>query len=108
MKTHLAGKQYRTDDEIISAVEDFFKDQDESFYKGNRSIATPMHFSAHPFRFDGDTTDLLGTQHLITEMPWSHLHISCPVKAPQGNFHAKEYIGIRPMGLHAAPLEFFK
>ena len=27
MKTHLAGKQYRTDDEVISAVEDFFEDQ---------------------------------------------------------------------------------
>ena len=33
-KPHLTGKQYRTDDEVIhvSAVEDFFKDQDESFY----------------------------------------------------------------------------
>ena len=31
MKKHLAGKQYLTDDEVISAVEDFFKDQDESF-----------------------------------------------------------------------------
>ena len=29
---HLAGKQYRTDDEVIHAVEDFFEDQDESFY----------------------------------------------------------------------------
>ena len=32
---HLAGKQYRTDrtdDDAISAVEDFFEDQDESFY----------------------------------------------------------------------------
>ena len=31
---HLAGKQYRTDDEAISAaaVEDFFEDQNESFY----------------------------------------------------------------------------
>ena len=28
----LAGNQYRTDDEVISAVEDFFEDQDESFY----------------------------------------------------------------------------
>ena len=26
------GKQYRTDDEVISAVDDFFEDQDESFY----------------------------------------------------------------------------
>ena len=25
---HLAGKQYRTDDEIISAVEDLFEDQE--------------------------------------------------------------------------------
>ena len=32
MKKHLAVKQYRTDDEVISAVEDFFKDQNESFY----------------------------------------------------------------------------
>ena len=32
MKKHLAGKEYRTEDELISAVEDFFKDQDESFY----------------------------------------------------------------------------
>uniref|UniRef100_A0A3Q0RHJ7 Mos1 transposase HTH domain-containing protein n=1 Tax=Amphilophus citrinellus TaxID=61819 RepID=A0A3Q0RHJ7_AMPCI len=32
MKKHLAGKQYRTDDEVISAVEDFFEGQDESFY----------------------------------------------------------------------------
>ena len=31
MKNHLAGKQYRTDDEVISTVEDFFEDQDESF-----------------------------------------------------------------------------
>ena len=31
-KKHLAGKQYRTDDEVISAVEDFLADQDESFY----------------------------------------------------------------------------
>ena len=30
-KTHLAGKQYRPDDEVISAVENFFEDQDESF-----------------------------------------------------------------------------
>ena len=29
---HLAGKQYRTGDEVISAGEDFFEDQDESFY----------------------------------------------------------------------------
>ena len=28
----LAGKQYRTDDEVISAVEEIFKDQDESFF----------------------------------------------------------------------------
>uniref|UniRef100_A0A673BIC6 Histone-lysine N-methyltransferase SETMAR n=1 Tax=Sphaeramia orbicularis TaxID=375764 RepID=A0A673BIC6_9TELE len=32
MKKHLAGKRYQTDDEVISAVEDFFGDQDESFY----------------------------------------------------------------------------
>ena len=29
-KKHLAGKQYQTDDEVKSAVEDFFEDQDES------------------------------------------------------------------------------
>ena len=32
MKKHLAGKQYQTNDEVISAVEGFFKDQDKSFY----------------------------------------------------------------------------
>ena len=32
MKTRLAGKQYQTDDEVISAVEDLFEDQDESLY----------------------------------------------------------------------------
>ena len=32
MKKHLAEKQYRTDDAVISAVEDFFKNRDESFY----------------------------------------------------------------------------
>ena len=31
LEKHLAGKQYRTDDEVISAVKDFFEDQDESF-----------------------------------------------------------------------------
>ena len=31
-KKYLAGKQYRTDDEVVSAVENFFKDQDENFY----------------------------------------------------------------------------
>ncbi|KAM9359101.1 uncharacterized protein gal3st2 [Symphorus nematophorus] len=32
MKKHLAGKHYWTDDEVISAVEDFFDHQDDSFY----------------------------------------------------------------------------
>ena len=32
MKKHLAEKQYGTDDEVIFAVEEFFEDQDESFY----------------------------------------------------------------------------
>uniref|UniRef100_A0A3Q0RMV0 Tc1-like transposase DDE domain-containing protein n=1 Tax=Amphilophus citrinellus TaxID=61819 RepID=A0A3Q0RMV0_AMPCI len=32
MKKHLAGKQYQTDDEVISAVEDFFEGQDERLY----------------------------------------------------------------------------
>ena len=32
MKTHSVEKQYPTDDEVISAVADFFEDQDESFY----------------------------------------------------------------------------
>ena len=32
MKKHLAGKQYQTNDDVISAAEDFFEDQDESFY----------------------------------------------------------------------------
>ena len=31
-KKHLTGKQYRTHDEVISAVENFLEDQDESFY----------------------------------------------------------------------------
>ena len=42
---HLTGMQYRTD-EVISAVEDFFEDQDESYnlYHGNPSAScTPMH-----------------------------------------------------------------
>ena len=30
-KKHLAGKQYQTDDEVISAV-DIFEDQDDGFY----------------------------------------------------------------------------
>ena len=33
-KTNLAGKQYRTDDEVISAVEQFFEDQDERYTTG--------------------------------------------------------------------------
>ena len=43
-KKHLAGKQYQTDDAVISAVDDFFEDQDESYrlYHGNPSAATPM------------------------------------------------------------------
>ena len=32
MKKHLGGKQYRTDDEVISAAEHIFEDEDESFY----------------------------------------------------------------------------
>ena len=32
MNKLLAGKQYRIDDEVISAVEDFFEDQDKSSY----------------------------------------------------------------------------
>ena len=32
LKKYLAGKYYWTDDEVISAVDDFFEDQDESFY----------------------------------------------------------------------------
>ena len=31
IKNYFAAEQYRTDD-VISAVEDFFEDQDESFY----------------------------------------------------------------------------
>ena len=42
MKKQLAGKQYRTDDEVISAVEDFFEDQDaQSFY--TRGIQALQH-----------------------------------------------------------------
>ena len=32
MTKRLAGKYYRTNDEVTSAVQDFFEDQDESFY----------------------------------------------------------------------------
>ena len=32
MKQHLAGKQYQTDDEVMSAVEVFFEDRNENFY----------------------------------------------------------------------------
>ena len=32
LKKNLAGKQYQTDDKVISAVNDFLEDQDESFY----------------------------------------------------------------------------
>ena len=37
----MVGKKYRTDDQVISAVEDFY--QDENLYiPGNPSAATPM------------------------------------------------------------------
>ena len=29
---HLAGKRYESDDDVISAVEDFFESQEENFY----------------------------------------------------------------------------
>lgn len=32
MKKHLAGKQYQSDDGVISAADDFFDQQDESFF----------------------------------------------------------------------------
>ena len=43
-KKNIGGKQYQTEDEVISAVEYFFEDQDESFnlYHGNPSAASPM------------------------------------------------------------------
>ena len=41
MKTHTAGNQYQADDEVISAVEDSFKDQDENFY--NTEIQALQH-----------------------------------------------------------------
>ena len=41
LKKHLARKQYWTDDEVISAVEDSFKDQDESFL--TTGIQAPQH-----------------------------------------------------------------
>ncbi|XP_029653805.1 histone-lysine N-methyltransferase SETMAR-like [Octopus sinensis] len=31
-KRHMTGKQYRTDNEVVSAVEDFLEGQDENFY----------------------------------------------------------------------------
>ena len=42
---HLAGKQYQIDDEVISAVEDYFKDLDERFN------SQPINFSAHPHMY---------------------------------------------------------
>ena len=39
MKKHLAGKHFRTDDEVICAVEDFFECQDETFFsKGIQAL----------------------------------------------------------------------
>ena len=32
MKKHLAEKLYRTNDEVIPVLEDFFEDQDENLY----------------------------------------------------------------------------
>ena len=43
-KNHLAGKQYRTDDQVISAVEDFFENQDESFYMYTKGIQALQHW----------------------------------------------------------------
>ena len=40
-KTHLAVKQFQTDDEVISAVKDFCEDQDEMFY--TTGIQTLQH-----------------------------------------------------------------
>ena len=40
MKIHLSEKQYETDDEVILAVEDFFGDQDESFYGNGIKVLT--------------------------------------------------------------------
>ena len=39
-RKNLAWKQYRAD-EVVSAVEDFFEDQDESFY--TTGIQAPQH-----------------------------------------------------------------
>ena len=32
VKKHLAGNWYQTDDDVISAIEDFFESQEENFY----------------------------------------------------------------------------
>ena len=32
MKKHIAGRYYRSDEEVLAAVEEFFGDQDEGFY----------------------------------------------------------------------------
>ena len=32
LKKHLAGKRYENDDDVISAVEDFFESEEENFY----------------------------------------------------------------------------
>ena len=62
MKGHMAGEQYRTDDEVISAVEDFFKDQDESFYptgiqvrlqlRRKKCVETMLKNKPHLVKFD--------------------------------------------------------
>ena len=64
IQKHLAGKQYQTDDEVISAVEDFFEDQDESFrlYHGNPSAATPMEKVCGP---QGKLYYLKNNAHLV-------------------------------------------
>ena len=39
LKKHLAGKRYEIDDDVISAVEDFFESQEDNFYAtGNRAL----------------------------------------------------------------------
>lgn len=42
MKEHLAGNQYCTDDDIISADVGFYYHEDESFFHSIQEIKTPM------------------------------------------------------------------
>ena len=67
MKQNLAEKQYRTDDKVISAAEDFFKDQEESVY------TTEMQVLQHGWK---KCVDLRGGLSLKINHIWSNLTIA--------------------------------